>query len=70
MSLPVVPPQPNRGPIPYSSIATAIAFNPPIGWVQVTSTGSGGLVVKDEGGTPAPTPGSPAGRPSTDPSPS
>ena len=51
MSLPVVPPQPNRGPIPYSSIATAIAFNPPIGWVQVTSTGSGGLVVKDEGGT-------------------
>ena len=50
MSLPTVPPQPNRGPIPIASIPTALTYSPPIGWVQATSTGSGGLVVKDEGG--------------------
>jgi hypothetical protein len=38
----------NRGPIDYTSISSAVAFTPPILWIQVLSTGSGGLVVKDE----------------------
>ncbi len=42
---------PNRGPIPYTSLAAPVDFFPPIGWVQVSSVGSGALVVKDESGT-------------------
>jgi hypothetical protein len=41
----------NRGPIEYSAISPAVTFNPPIQWIQVATAGSGGLVVKDEGGT-------------------
>ncbi len=51
MTKPISPPVANRGPIPYSSLASPVAFDPPIQWVQVASAGSGGLVVKDEGGT-------------------
>ena len=57
MSNPQSPPVANRGPIPLASIPTPITYaalspaQPPIQWVQVTSAGSGGLVVKDEGGT-------------------
>ena len=40
----------NRGPIEYTSIASPVTFSPPIAWVQVVSAGSGGLVVKDQGG--------------------
>lgn len=40
----------NRGPIPITSISPALTYSTPIGWVQVVSVGSGGLVVKDEGG--------------------
>lgn len=50
MTLPQSPPVANRGPIPISSISTALTYTPPIQWVQVTSAGSGGLVVKDERG--------------------
>lgn len=48
MSLPQDPYR-NRGPIEYTSVS-AVAFSPPIRWVQVITAGSGGLVVKDEGG--------------------
>lgn len=41
----------NRGPIEYTSVASPLTFTPPILWIQVISAGSGGLVVKDEGGT-------------------
>jgi len=41
----------NRGPIDYTSISSAVTFVPPILWIMVISTGSGGLVVKDETGT-------------------
>lgn len=51
MSIPQGPPRKNRGPIEYTSIPTAVSFSPAIGWVQVVSAGSGGLVVKDESGT-------------------
>ncbi len=44
----------NRGPIEYTSISTAVTFTNPaiINWIQISSAGSGGLVVKDEGGQP------------------
>lgn len=42
-------PFPNRGPIPFTALTSAQPFSPPIAWVQVTSAGSGGLVVADEG---------------------
>lgn len=51
MTKPISPPVANRGPIPISSISTALPYDPQIQWVQVTSAGSGGLVVKDEAGT-------------------
>lgn len=46
------PPQAAFGPIQISSISTAIAAAPsnPINWVYVSAAGSGGLVVKDQGG--------------------
>lgn len=44
-------PYANRGPIEYTSIASAVPFAPPIVWIQVVSAGSGGLVVKAEDGT-------------------
>lgn len=40
----------NRGPIPITSIGAVLTYSPPIAWIQVVSAGSGGLVVKDEGG--------------------
>jgi hypothetical protein len=43
-------PYANRGPIEIASISTALTYTPAIRWVQVISAGSGGLVVKDEGG--------------------
>jgi hypothetical protein len=42
---------PNRGPIEYTSISSAVAFDPPIAWIQVVTAGSGGLVVKSQDGT-------------------
>lgn len=57
MTKPISPPVANRGPIPITSISTALVYDPPIQWVQVTSAGSGGLVVKDEAGTPRTYPG-------------
>lgn len=53
MSLPQIPPVPAFGPVQISSISTAITATPtnPINWVYVSSAGSGGLVVKDQGGT-------------------
>ena len=56
MTLAQNPPVTNRGPVPIASIPTPIVYGsmtppqPPIQWVQVTSVGSGGLVVKDERG--------------------
>lgn len=52
MSIPQIQPRANRGPVPVASISTALDFTGyPIQWVNVTSAGSGGLVVKDEAGT-------------------
>lgn len=49
------PPFNNRGPVQVTSISTAITpaapTDIPIGWIQVQTVGSGGLVVKDQGGT-------------------
>jgi len=52
MSLSQSPPLAAFGPIQISSISTAITAPPanPINWVYVSSAGSGGLVVKDQGG--------------------
>jgi hypothetical protein len=41
----------NRGPIPFDNTVSAEEFVPPIGWIHISSVGSGGLVVKDEAGT-------------------
>lgn len=41
----------NRGPIEHDNTVSAVAFTPPILWIQIVTAGSGGLVVKDEGGT-------------------
>jgi hypothetical protein len=49
MSQPVTP-YANRGPIEISSVSTALTYTPAIRWIQIDSAGSGGLVVKDEGG--------------------
>ncbi len=49
MGLPTAP-YPNRGPIDYTSISSPVSFPIPIRWIHVVSAGSGGLVVKDEGG--------------------
>jgi hypothetical protein len=43
-------PYANRGPIEITSVSTPLTFTPPIRWIQVETAGSGGLVVKDEGG--------------------
>ncbi len=53
MSLTQSPPEAAFGPIQISSISTAITASKanPINWVYVSSAGSGGLVVKDQGGT-------------------
>ncbi len=41
----------NRGPIEYTSVSATTFANPSIiNWIQVVTAGSGGLVVKDEGG--------------------
>lgn len=44
----------NRGPVEVTSISTAITpsapADVPINWIQIITAGSGGLVVKDEGG--------------------
>ncbi len=40
----------NRGPIEITSVSTALTYDPPIRWIMVETAGSGGLVVKDEGG--------------------
>jgi hypothetical protein len=45
-------PRANRGPLDYTTISTAVTFTPPIEWIHVLTAGSGGLVVKDEGGIP------------------
>jgi len=61
MSLPQQPTK-NRGPIPYTSISSAVTFSPPIAWIHIDSAGSGGLVVKDEAGTSRTYASLPAGR--------
>jgi hypothetical protein len=43
-------PYANRGPIEITSISTALTYTPAIRWIQIITAGSGGLVVKDEGG--------------------
>lgn len=40
-----------RGPIPYDNTVSNATFDPPIAWIHIAAVGSGGLVVKDEGGT-------------------
>ncbi len=62
MGLPT-PPYPNRGPIEISSVSTAISYSPAIRWIQIVTAGSGGLVVKDEGGVSRTLTGLLAGQP-------
>jgi hypothetical protein len=52
----------NRGPKPYTSIPSAVTFDPPVAWIHVESAGSGGLVVKTEDGTSQTYTSQPAGR--------
>jgi hypothetical protein len=55
-------PYANRGPVQYTSISSAVEFDPPIPWIHVESAGSGGLVVKSEDGTARTYTSLPAGR--------